>query len=184
MRRLTIQCLKCKGDMLPETPLNTTYICPACNTINEEGDCSCQHSHYDHIGWRANSSDKRVSCRIIGCGCEAYTESTSRYHEGRFDSTFDPTNLYGKVINYTGKYTAIPQLIKDDLQQDARKILPNRQYYEIRGSIPQNHGLHKELCWIYTPDMAKPSCHKWISDLDPPALDQALQCYIIGGYFA
>ena len=49
--------------------------------VSEEGDCHCGHSYYDHIGWREGSNDKRVSCRIIGCGCECYTENR-QYQEG------------------------------------------------------------------------------------------------------
>lgn len=41
----------------------------------EPRDCHCGHSWYDHIGWRVGTGDNRVSCRIVRCGCEAYTES-------------------------------------------------------------------------------------------------------------
>lgn len=55
---------------------------------SEEGDCHCGHSHYDHIGWREGSNDPRVSCRVIGCGCECYTAkpnySWDREYEVRF----------------------------------------------------------------------------------------------------
>ena len=165
--------------------------------VSEEADCHCSHSWYDHIGWREGSSDKRVSCRIIGCGCECYTENTAGEWKREYKvdygnckpgavftppASFNPAAICGKAINYAGKYTTIPQLIKDNLHQDARNRLPSGQYYEIRGSIPL--GLYKKLYWIYNADMVKPSCRKWFPDLDPPELDQFLGCYIVGGYYA
>ena len=156
---------------------------------SEEPDCHCGHSYYDHIGWRmVNGEYDRSNCRIVRCGCECYTEASGRALEYKVSfgpplagSAFNPSSIYGNAIHYLGTYTAIPQLTKDILHKEARHILPPRQYYELRGTIPQNYGGNKELCWIYTPDMARPG-KMWFPDLNPPELDLALNCYIIGGY--
>ena len=46
---------------------------PECKNGREQGvmpDCvRCNHSHYDHIGWR-RVDDNSTVCRVIGCGCE------------------------------------------------------------------------------------------------------------------
>lgn len=43
------------------------------NISDQQSDCNCGHSHYDHIGWREGSTDKRDNCRVIQCGCVCYT---------------------------------------------------------------------------------------------------------------
>jgi len=44
------------------------------NTGTPDSECDnkgCQHTRYDHVDWRAEY-DRKVSCRVIGCGCGAY----------------------------------------------------------------------------------------------------------------
>lgn len=46
---------------------------------------TCGHSLYDHTGWReSDPSDKRESCRVIGCGCERHVRYS--YNSPAYDS--------------------------------------------------------------------------------------------------
>ena len=157
--------------------------------MDEQLDCHCGHSWYDHIGWRMQNGEyDRSNCRIVRCGCECYTEKWQREYEVCLQmpvapGAFDPGRIYGNAIHYTGKYTAIPQDAKDVLHKGARDILPPGQYYELRGSIPVQYGGKKELYWAYEPPMASFGI-RWNADLDPPELHPSGGYCIIGGYFA
>ena len=190
-------CPECGNKLLPgwsgfgficASPSCTYYIPLMMTTaVEEQPDCHCGHSWYDHIGWRmVNGEYDRSNCRIVQCGCECYTEKRAyeyealQLHTAVPPNTFNPNCTYGNTIRYSGKYTAIPQDVKDVLHNAARCILPTGQYYEIRGDIPVHYG-RKELCWVYEPHMAGVGI-RWNADLDPPEIH--LGYHIIGGYFA
>lgn len=141
--------------------------------VHEEQDCHCGHSYYDHIGWREGSNDPRVSCRIVRCGCECYTENTTPNY-----LAFDSQVAYGYTSQYSGNRTSIPQDVKSILHRSAKAILPPNWYYEIRLSLTS-----RSISWIYLPAMVHPSYFHWPPDLDPPEVNLADGYLTIGGYY-
>lgn len=55
--------------------------------IMDEKDCKCTHSHFDHIGWKKDTSYalNNTACRIIRCECNGYdngvTIATARWDD-------------------------------------------------------------------------------------------------------
>lgn len=93
----SLPCPNCGQEMAPRDYGAAVYMCSTCGTSvtvelaggwpsgkkltcyatgidpsTAERDCHCGHSWYDHIGWRRGQND-RSNCRIVQCGCEAYT---------------------------------------------------------------------------------------------------------------
>ena len=69
----------------------------------------------------------------------------------RFDSTCE--NGYFIPLKFDERYDNLPIMVLDALHKDAKSILPPDTLYEIRATIPDIRGWHKQLAWYYHPNM-------------------------------